>query len=203
MFVRIRSACSSRWGRWGLLATVATMPLVSNCTSSEDTEPFVPAIEGAVQPDGDGELITEEEACERLREAALDAYERLHCEEPTFPECPGFLRPGGGSGCYEYSAGSVEACEDHYDSVSACRSLSPCLATAVKNTELSTCEIPADGAGGAAGAGGAGAGGNGGGADAGGAGGAPLSEGGAPGVAGQAATGGAAAGADNGAGAPG
>jgi hypothetical protein len=131
----------------------------ASCTSSEDTEPYVPAVSGATQPEADGELIGEEEACDRLKSAAEEAYERLGCPEPSFAGCPAFVRPAGGSGCYEYSEGSVEACEAAYEAADSCRSLSPCLATAVPNAELPSCEHLGVPAGGGAGAGGAGAGG--------------------------------------------
>jgi hypothetical protein len=181
-----------------------TALLFSSCASDEDTEPHVPAETGATQPEAGGALLSEEDACERLRSAALDAYDRLGCEVPTYPACPGFLRPGGGSGCYEYSEDSVEACEQAYEAAPSCRSLSPCFATAVQNLELDTCEqLTAPGIGGAASAGGASAGGSAsvtGGTDAGGAapaiGGAP-SNGGAPSQAGSPASGAPAAGAGN------
>ena len=110
---------------------------------------------GATQPEGGGALLSEADACERVRSAALDAYDQLNCDEPTFPECPAFLRPGGGSGCYEYREGSIEACEQAYEEASSCRTLGPCLVTAEQNLDLDTCEevIPPDpGTGGAGGA---------------------------------------------------
>lgn len=167
MIVRVPSSLS-RWGRSSLALALSGL-LYASCTGSEDTEPYVPAVSGATQPEADGDLIGEEEACDRLKSAAEDAYDRLGCPEPSFEGCPAFVRPAGGSGCYEYSAGGVEACEEAYGAADSCRSLSPCLATAVPNAELPTCEglvVP-----GAGGAGGAGAGAGGGGAELAGAGG--------------------------------
>jgi hypothetical protein len=94
---------------------------------------------------------------------------------------PSFLRPGGGSGCYEYREDSVQACERAYDDAKTCRTLAPCIATAELNTELETCELVEDGSGGA-GAAGASAGGAGGAAGAapGGAGGVESEGGAAP-----------------------
>ena len=156
----------------------------------------MPAVEGARQPDEGGALLSEEDACERLRSAALDAYETLGCDAPEYPDCPGFLRPGGGSGCYEYSEDSIAACEKAYEDARSCRVLSPCLATAQLNLELPTCEqvIVDPGAGGAGGAGGAAGapaveGGGAGGVDTGGA--PPVTEGGSdPGVGGHEPVGG-------------
>jgi hypothetical protein len=130
--------------------------LFASCTTDEDTEPHVPSTPGATQPEGGGALLSEADACERARSAAFDAYGRLNCDEPTFPECPAFLRPGGGSGCYEYREGSIEACEQAYEDAASCRTLGPCLVTAEQNLDLDTCEqvIPPDpGTGGAGGVG--------------------------------------------------
>jgi hypothetical protein len=126
----------------------------ASCTTDEDTEPHVPSVPGATQPEGSGALLSEADACERARSAALDAYDRLGCDE-TFAECPAFLRPGGGSGCYEYREGSIEACEQAYEEASSCRNLGPCLVTAEQNLDLDTCEqiTPDPGAGGAGGMG--------------------------------------------------
>jgi len=153
MFARIPSASLSAWGRTCLLSAFLGLPLFASCTKSEDTEPFVPAVEGARQPSGEGALVSEEDACARLLEAANDAYDRLGCDAPSFPKCPGFLRPGGGSGCYEYYDDSVTACVDSYDDARSCREMSPCLATAERNDTLATCEVVDDGTGGAGGAG--------------------------------------------------
>jgi hypothetical protein len=172
-----------------LVSALVGLSLVPSCTKSEDTEPFVPAPEGAVQPEGGGALLTEAEACTRLLDAAAAARKRLGCGGPDLAECPGFLRPGGGSGCYEYSENSVESCEEAYDAALTCQTLSPCIATAERNDALPTCEIPGAGEGGAggaaAGAGGVAAGGAppfpGAGAPAdGGVAGAPVEQGGAP-----------------------
>lgn len=189
MFARIPSASLSHWGRVSLVSALLGLPLFASCTKSEDTEPFVPAVEGARQPSGEGDLVSEADACARLLDAAKEAYDRLGCDAPAFPKCPGFLRPGGGSGCYEYYDDSVAACVKSYEDAPSCRELSPCLATAERNETLETCELVDDGTGGAGGAAAGGAG------PAAGAGGVP-SDGGAPPVAdaGAAGMGGAAAG---------
>lgn len=141
MFARIPSVLLPRQGRLLLLSALAGLVLVPSCTKSEDTEPYIPASEGAKQPSGGGALLSEEEACGRLRDAAVAAEKRLRCDNPDPAECPGFLRPGGGSGCYEYSQGSITACEKSYEAATTCRALVPCIATAVRNDELETCEL--------------------------------------------------------------
>jgi hypothetical protein len=157
MFARNPSASLALWGRTCLISALLGLPLFASCAASEDTEPFVPAVEGARQPKGSGVLVSEDEACERLLKKAEAAYERVGCTSPRFAECPGFLRPGGGSGCYEYFDDSVSACEETYENAVSCRELSPCVATAQLNEELATCERvdvvePVGGAGGGAGA---------------------------------------------------
>lgn len=158
MFARIPSASLSHWGRACLVSALLGLPLFASCTTSEDTEPFVPAVEGARQPSGEGALVSEDDACAQLLDAANEAYDRLGCPAPTFPKCPAFLRPGGGSGCYEYYEDSVAACVAAYEDAPSCRELSPCLATAVFNDTLETCELVDVGTGGAGGAGTGGAG---------------------------------------------
>jgi len=179
MFARMPSALA-RWGAVGLVSALAGLPLSAACTSSEDTEPFVPAVEGARQPPGSGPLVSEAEACERVREAAKAAYDRLRCQEPAFADCPDYVRPGAASGCYEYYEQSVAACEKAYEDSRTCGNLAPCVVSAARNDELETCQLPEEGSGGQGGAGGAagaaGAGGDG--NDRGGA--PPLPEAGAP-----------------------
>ena len=152
MFVRIPSASLSRWARTGLVLALSGLPLFASCTSSEDTEPFVPAREGATQPDANGDLLSEDDACAIVHKAAKAAYERFNCDGEV-AECPGFLRPGGGNGCYEYYSDSVTACESAYEDAASCRSLSPCIVSAKRNDELATCETVDTTTGGAGGAG--------------------------------------------------
>jgi len=130
-----------RWGRLSLAAVLSGLPLLAGCTSSEDTEPFVPAVQGAKQPSGSGKLVGEDAACERVLKAAKSAYARLGCEAPAFAECPGFVRPAGGSGCFEYYESSVASCESSYEDAGSCRTLGPCIVTAERNDSLPSCEV--------------------------------------------------------------
>jgi hypothetical protein len=198
MIVRVPDR--SRWRRSTLAVALLGLAYAS-CTTSEDTEPYVPAEEGAIQPGGDGALLDEDEACERVKSAAEDAYGRLRCDAPTFAACPGFIRPGAGNGCYAYYEESVEACEEAYADAGSCQRLSPCIVSAVLDETLPSCVLGAGGAGGG-GAGGGGAGGGGaGGAGPGGAGsGGDAPAGGAPSMGGTGAEGGVPAGGVGGAG---
>jgi hypothetical protein len=164
MFAPMPSALLARWGGVGLISALAGLALCASCTSSEDTEPFIPAVEGAKQPSGSGTLLSETEACARVRDAAEAAYDRLRCPAPSLAPCPAYVRPGGASGCYEYDEDSVAACEQAYEDARTCGTLTPCIVSAHRNDELETCErlSPEAGgqggggpAGGAAGAGGA------------------------------------------------
>jgi hypothetical protein len=200
MFARIPSSSLPLWGRTCLISAFLGLPLYASCTASEDTEPFVPAAQGAAQPPADGELVSEADACARLLKAANAAYDRLGCDAPSFPKCPGFLRPGGANGCFEYYDDSVTACVSAYEEARTCHELSPCLATAERNDELETCEQVDLGTGGAGGApaGGAPSVAGTGGASEGGAG--PVPEAGAPGASGSPAVAGQSAGGAGGAG---
>ena len=115
-------------------------------------------MEGAKQPPGKGDLLSEDAACERLLGGAKAAYKRLGCGALEAEACPAYVRPAGGSGCYEYFEDSVVACEQAYEDAASCRDLSPCVATAMRNDALPTCESVEEpsGVGGAGGAGGAG-----------------------------------------------
>lgn len=179
MFFRNRSASLACWGRTSLLAALLGLPLAASCTKSEDTEPFVPAQQGATQPSANGALLSEADACERVRQAYEGTYDDLGCDLPEPPACPDFIRPGAGSGCYEYYEDSVAACEKAYQDASSCGSLVPCVVSSKRNDELATCVLPSSNP--AGGAGGQGAGGQSGGADSGGA---PPVEAGAAAVAG-------------------
>jgi hypothetical protein len=149
MIVRVGSYLAG-WARPSLIFALVGLVVLS-CTESEDTEPFVPAVDGATQPEASGDLISEADACDRLLAAAQDAYDQLRCDEPMFLDCPQFLRPGAGSGCYTYREGSIEACEEAYENAASCRTLSPCLATAELDTSLEGCDVPDTGSGGAGG----------------------------------------------------
>ena len=143
MFVRMPSFSRSSWRRAGLGLVLLALPLSPGCTKSEDTEPFVPAVEGATQPTGSGSLISEDDACDRLLKAAGAAYKRLGCDAPTFAKCPDYLRPGGGNGCYEYYDDSVSACDDDGRTPPGRVSrLSPCLPTGRAQAVSSpTCDL--------------------------------------------------------------
>jgi len=181
MMLRVSSLPAPRWLRTLLASALLGLPLYASCTPSEDTEPYVPSSEGAVQPGGDGAVLPEAEACQRIAAAEDEARDRLGCDAPERAACPSYIRPAGGSGCYEYRKASVEGCEAAYADAESC-AFAPCIVVAVENAALRTCEQ--------SGVGGARTGGAGGG----------EAVGGNPGSAGASVTTGGAAGSDAGAG---
>jgi hypothetical protein len=141
------------------LALSVLMILASSCSEDVATEPVVPAEQGALQPEGGGDAIVEEEACQRLADAIADKDDELDCDVAL--ECPEGIRPAGGEACLEYDEETVEACVSVIESYEECEEFDtrPCIATALAGTADPAC-APAGGAGGMAGtAGGGGAGG--------------------------------------------
>jgi hypothetical protein len=147
MLARMPPISLTHWGRVSLVLALVGLPLSVSCTSSEDTEPFIPAQEGPTQPAGNGSFVSAHDACSRLLNAAKSAFGRLGCEDQGAGECPAFLQPAGGNGCYEYDEKSVSECEAAYDDAKACRVL-PCIVTAQRNDELPGCELLDTGGGG-------------------------------------------------------
>jgi len=150
-----------------VLAVSAVLVLGSACTESKDTAAHLPSERGAVQPDAGGALIGELIACSELKAVEAATRAQLGCGAVT-RECPEFIRPAGGEGCFEYSEASVKACSALYQSFTSCDEFTkhPCLISAVSN-----CEGAGEGGAGAAGSADAGAAGSAGSADEGGSGG--------------------------------
>jgi len=127
---------------------LALWALGSACSSTKDTEAYVPSQRGAVQPDAGGPLISEASACNQVQSAEAAARASLGCPAVKLA-CPGAIRPAGGEACFEYSQGSVDGCAALFDSFKSCDdfALHPCLISA-----LSVCDSAGEGgAGGAAG----------------------------------------------------
>lgn len=103
-----------------------------SCTGVEDDQPQMPARPGATQQGGDGELVSEAEACHRIRTAEEDVRKDLNCPDLERPGCPGYVRVAG-SGCWGYPEGSVAACEEMIGAYVACADFEdePCVITAV------------------------------------------------------------------------
>lgn len=198
--------------RW-LLPVSFALSLASGCDEAEATGDTVPSKPGAVQPAPNGTLTGEESACEAVRGAEVARRSALGCAPTGAPACPAYLRPAGGSACFRYDQGTVDACVAHLGALSSCEAFArePCIVTAVP-IEGCAGTGGAGGTAGAAGAGGAGTGGSGG-TGAGGAGGAAgaggrdggggAGTGGLAGAGGGGGGGGGGSGADGGAGAAG
>jgi hypothetical protein len=151
MLARMPFASLARWGRVSLVVALPGLWLSASCTPSEDTEPFIPAREGPSQASGRGTLVSADIACERLRAAAEDAYDRLRCDDLSAGDCPAFLGPAGGNGCYEYADESIAKCEAAYEDARSCQAL-PCVVTGERNDRLPGCEQSGEGGDGGQGA---------------------------------------------------
>lgn len=126
--------------------------LAVGCSTQKDTEAFVPAERGAIQPDAGGALVSEAEACQSLKNAEGSARQTLSC--PTLlRSCPDYIRPAGGADCFKYDQGSIDGCVALYASFASCEDFAqhPCLISAVSKCD----SIGAGGASGEGGAGGA------------------------------------------------
>jgi hypothetical protein len=134
-----------------LCVSLVVAVLAASCTSTHDTADVVPPLRGAFQSDAGGKLIDEATACAELTQAESSARAALGCDALK-RDCPAYIRPAGGAGCFLYDEASVAGCVDHFNSFGSCDAFDarPCLVTAVSH-----CDAGDSGAGGA-GAGGAG-----------------------------------------------
>jgi hypothetical protein len=116
---------------WLLGASLLLLGLGGSCSESDETEDFIPPRVGAEQPASGGDSLSEEEACERLRDAEEAARTDLQCHDLERPECPFYVRPAG-TGCWEYSEDSVAACVDKIGDYDDCADFeqTPCILTA-------------------------------------------------------------------------
>jgi hypothetical protein len=138
-----------------LCVSLVVAVLAASCTSTHDTADVVPPLPGAFQSDAGGKLIDEATACAELTQAESSARAALGCDAPM-RDCPAYIRPAGGAGCFLYDEASVAGCVDHFNSFGSCDAFDarPCLVTAV-----SRCDAVDSGAGGAGGQSGSAAGG--------------------------------------------
>ncbi len=131
---------------------------VTACSESKDTNPVVTPKSGAYQPEPSGTTIGEDEACQALTAAEDAQRSALGCGSVQRAPCPDYVRPAGGSGCYEYDEGTVNECASYYAGLTNCSDFveKPCVITAVPTAACATASGGAGGMGGSAGAGGSG-----------------------------------------------
>jgi hypothetical protein len=129
---------------WLLGGSLLLLGLGGSCTETDETEPFVPPRQGASQPGGGGKKLSEDEACERVREAEEAARVDLQCSDLERPACPYYVRPAG-TGCWEFSEESVSACVDKIAAYEDCSDFarSPCILTGTPSG--SDCATPGGG----------------------------------------------------------
>jgi hypothetical protein len=147
----------SRHGPWLLLIS-SMLVGAGGCEASSDSEPLVPSKQGTAQPAGDGEAISESEACERIREARANVSEDLDCQDRRLA-CPESIRPAGADPCerYLYDEGSVDACVKIIEDYASCDDFdrTPCLVTALVQSDAQCGQVGVGGSSGAGGQGGA------------------------------------------------
>lgn len=134
--------------RLGWLAWVGALATVTACASKDDggtdevqatkeVEPY--------QPKGNGERITEPEACSRMIAALDDRASFLGCII-TYPHCPQYLRQSTAGACYDYDRGTIDSCVDFIGKYQDCEDFRrrPCIVTYFKDSVCEEAE-PADG----------------------------------------------------------
>jgi len=110
-----------------------------SCVTETDDQPHMAAPPGATQQGGDGDLVAEDEACDRIRDVEEDVRRDLNCPDLERPSCPDYVRVAG-AGCWGYPEESVAACEEVIGAYVACADFEdePCVLTAVARP-LSEC----------------------------------------------------------------
>lgn len=97
------------------------------------------------QPKGNGERVTEAEACERMVGALDDRASDLGCVI-TYPSCPQYLRQSTAGACYDYDEGTISSCVDFIGKYQDCEDFRrrPCIVTYFKDSVCEESE-PGDG----------------------------------------------------------
>ncbi len=98
----------------------------------------------------DGPLVDEDVACERYREALLEAVESTSCEdEVTVAECPELIRPAGSAACTQFSEESLDVCEEALAGYEGCNDFSRkrCILVSVLDELTPGCVPPNAGQG--------------------------------------------------------
>jgi hypothetical protein len=139
-----------------LCVSLVAAVLAASCTSTHDNADVVPAQPGAFQPDAGGALIDEATACAALTKAESKARAALSCDAVE-RDCPSYIRPAGGEGCFVYDQASLDGCSTLYTSFTSCDDFDrhPCVLTAESKCDAAG-EGGASGLGGASGVSGAG-----------------------------------------------
>ena len=92
-----------------LFCALGVLGACAGCGSSSETKDTVPARPGFQMPEAGASRIDEAKACAELSEALSASAQQLGCSAPSVT-CPGYVRPAGGEGCFEYDDASVKAC---------------------------------------------------------------------------------------------
>ncbi len=132
------------------IASLAMLPLLAAIwpacggESSSATSPG-DAGDGKYHPEGNGEHITEDAACQALADAQSSIALNAGCVATSRP-CPDLLRAVFGTACMEYDQGSVQGCIDYYAEQTTCGALTSsfdeCVVTPFPGTEPAGCPAP-------------------------------------------------------------
>lgn len=128
-----------------MMAWVLCMAAAACASKNDDADPVAGGSDEIepYQPKGNGQAVSEGEACERII-GALDAHAlELGCAI-THPLCPQYLRQSTGGACYDYDEGTIDSCVDFIGKYQSCEDFRrrPCIVTYLDD---STCETPEGG----------------------------------------------------------
>lgn len=95
--------------------------------------------DGKLRPAGNGNTITEDQACSAMQSAFEARQMALGCSF-TVQLCPGFVRGlQVDAMCRAYDEGSVQGCVDYYDGAASCAGLDPKQCVPAIFPETDTC----------------------------------------------------------------
>lgn len=82
------------------------------------------------QPNGNGERMSEADACDRMTGALDGRASDLGCIV-THPPCPQYLRQSTSGACYDYDEGTIASCVDFIGKYQSCDDFQkrPCIVT--------------------------------------------------------------------------
>jgi hypothetical protein len=129
------------------IAALGLVPVLwLGCEDGQSVEDTVDAKPGIQQVgSADGPLLDEDEACEALHEALVDATDSNGCSDVSVPECPGLIRPGGSLACVRFSEESVDECVATIGAYGSCKDFvrEACVVVAVVDETSAGCVPPA------------------------------------------------------------
>jgi hypothetical protein len=117
----------------------------SGCDEGQSLEATIDAKPGIQQVgSADGPLLDEDEACQALYDALVDAKDSNGCDDVVVAECPDLVRPGGSLACVRYAEESVDECVSRVEGYGSCKDFvrDACVIVAVVNETSEGCVPP-------------------------------------------------------------